>query len=469
MKSAIGHWFGWGLGAAFWIGLPVPTGAMQRFPPPQFETDHALPVTTTPPPDGPWRDVLDVAVLAGALGLAAWLVLVRRSRRGVLALVVFSLIYFGFWRGGCVCPIGAIQNVTAALADPGHALPLVVAAFFLLPLLATIMFGRVYCAGVCPLGAIQDVVVIKPLRVPMWLEHALGMLAYVYLGAAVLFAATGSAWIICEYDPFVGLFRMSGTTFMLGLGAVFLLAGMFFARPYCRWLCPYGVLMSWIAPGAVWQPRIDPVGCIQCQLCRDGCPINAIDVPDVPSPAGSGGTGGPMLPGPEAGLRAGPGVGPGVGPGAHRRDRRRMAVLLIAAPMVISIGALLGHGLTPALTRMNERVRLADRLLAEDMGWVEGHTDATAAFRSRGDSRTELATETKRITSIYAWGGPLLGGFIGLVLAAKLIQQARRRRSDEFVIHQPRCVACARCLALCPHHPGNEARLVELTREKEPL
>ncbi len=471
MRLGAGRLILWAVGPALWLGLAVPAWGTQRFPPPQFETDHTLPVTHTPPPDAPWRDVLDVAVLAAALGLAAWLVLARRSRRGVLALAVFSLVYFGFWRGGCVCPIGAIQNVTAALAGGGHALPLVVAAFFLLPLLATILFGRIFCAGVCPLGAIQDVVVIRPLRVPMWLEQSLGMLAYLYLGAAVLFAATGSAWVICEYDPFVGLFRMSGTMFMLGLGAVFLLGGMFLARPYCRWLCPYGVLMSWIAPGAVWQPRIDPVGCIQCQLCRDGCPINAIDAPDAPAaaarttpPAGARlHQGAGALPG------AGAGGFPGAGVGVGRRDRRRMAGLLLIAPLLVAAGVLLGERLAPTLARMNERVQLTDRLLAEDMGWVEGHTDATAAFRSRGESRTELAAEAERIESAFAWGSPLLGAFIGLVLAAKLIQHARRRRRDEFAIHQPRCVACARCFALCPHHPGNEAMLIELTREKTRL
>lgn len=446
-------------GLMLWFAGSTSASDGFRFPPPEFDTDHQLPTTATPPPDGPWRDVLDTAVLVGALGLAAWLVLVRRSRRGVLALTVFSLIYFGFWRNGCVCPIGAIQNVTASLVDGRTALPLVVAAFFLLPLVATIFFGRIFCAGVCPLGAIQDLVVLKPLRVPMWLEQSLGMLAYLYLGTAVLFAAMGAMWIICIYDPFVAFFRMSGTMFMLGLGGVFLVTGIFVARPYCRWLCPYGVLMSWIAPGAVWRPRIDPVGCIQCQLCRDGCPINAIDLPSIP-PAGTAAGSGTTAAWNEKSRRS------GVEP---RRDRRRMAVLLLALPLLVLIGMLLGHWLAPTFARTHEDVRLSDRLMAEDVGRVEGLTDATAAFRSRGESRSALAAQVERIESGFRLGTPLLGAFLGLALAGKLIQNARRHRRDEFVIHQPRCVACARCFALCPHHPGNEAMLVELTKENQSL
>src|SRR5215510_15844713 len=31
-----------------------------------------------------------------------------------------------------------------------------------------------FCAGVCPHGALQDLLLIKPLKVPAWLQHALG-------------------------------------------------------------------------------------------------------------------------------------------------------------------------------------------------------------------------------------------------------------------------------------------------------
>ena len=428
---------GLGLG----LGLAASAWAAQRFPPPQFETGHTLPATTTPPPDAFWRDALDVTVLAAALGLAAWLVLRRRSRKAVLGLVIFSLVYFGFWRQGCVCPIGAIQNVTLALSDPGHTLPLVVGAFFLLPLLATILFGRVFCAGVCPLGAIQDLVVLKPVTVPRWLDDALGMGAYLYLGGAVLLAATGSAWIICQFDPFVGLFRMSGTAVMLGLGALFLLAGVFLARPYCRWLCPYGVLLSWIAPGALWQAEIDPVGCTRCELCRDGCPVNAIEAPDTATVAATD----------------------------RRQDRRRMATLLLIAPLLVGLGLGMGAWLAPTMARADERVRLSDRLVAEDMQWVQGHTDATQAFRSRGESRVALEAEVQAVKAGFAWGAPIFGGFIGLVLAGKLIQHARRPRRELYSIDQARCVACARCFALCPHHRQGEAMPVQLTHEEAPL
>ena len=64
-----------------------------------------------------------------------------------MALSIFSLLYFGFWRKGCVCAIGSVQNVALALFDPGYAVPLGVAAFFVLPLAFALFAGRAFAPG----------------------------------------------------------------------------------------------------------------------------------------------------------------------------------------------------------------------------------------------------------------------------------------------------------------------------------
>ncbi|MHC5074726.1 MAG: 4Fe-4S binding protein, partial [Planctomycetota bacterium] len=104
-------------------------------------------------------------------------------------------------------------------------------------LVFTLFFGRTFCSAVCPLGAIQDLVLLRPVQVAPCLEGGLRLFAYIYLGAAVLLAATGSAFIICRYDPFVSFFRITGHMSLLVLGVCFLLIGMFVGRPYCRFIC----------------------------------------------------------------------------------------------------------------------------------------------------------------------------------------------------------------------------------------
>ena len=98
--------------------------AADRVPRPEFQSGYQLLQTTTPGPRSLWLEYLDVLVLGAALVVSGWLSIRARSREGIFALGVFSIAYFGFFRKGCICPIGSIQNVALALSDPSYALPL---------------------------------------------------------------------------------------------------------------------------------------------------------------------------------------------------------------------------------------------------------------------------------------------------------------------------------------------------------
>jgi len=257
--------------------------------PPAFGGTYSFPTPAHPEPRSALVHVLDVLMLVAGLALGAWLILKRRSRNGVMMLSIGALAYFGFYRKGCVCPIGAIQNVTLSLVDRHYTISLGVIAFFFLPLAAALLCGRVFCGGVCPIGAAQDLVLLWPKKVPRKLDQALGWMAYTYLGLAVLFAGwglhlkigawqiqTGRRFLICEWDPFIGLFRISGPFYMLAIGAAFILTGMFIGRPYCRWLCPYGGILSILSRFSWKNVQITPDKELDCGLCAEACPYGAI-------------------------------------------------------------------------------------------------------------------------------------------------------------------------------------------------
>ena len=90
----------------------------------------------------------------------------------------------------CFCSIGSIQNVAYAGTHDAYRLPLPVAGFFILPFLAALFFGRVFCGGVCPMGAMQDLLLLRPIKIPAMWRAPLETIPYLYLGAAVLLAAT---------------------------------------------------------------------------------------------------------------------------------------------------------------------------------------------------------------------------------------------------------------------------------------
>ncbi len=392
---------------------------------PGYETPDWQEAEQRAQPRSVFREWLDVAALAGALALASYLALRSRSRKGLFVLAIASLLWFGFWRQGCVCSIGAIQNVTLGLADPGYLVPWSVLAFFALPLVFTLFFGRTFCAAVCPLGAVQEVVAVRPVRMPAWLESALGLFAHVYLGAAVLFAATGTAFLICEYDPFVGFFRLSATASMLVLGGCFLVVGVFVGRPYCRFLCPYGAILGWLSKVSRRHATIPPEECIHCRLCEDSCPYGAIREPTVPQTAAQ-----------------------------RRLGRKRLAAVLLAVPVLVTIGAVLGRFMDRPLAWMHPTTRLAERVRLEEAAAEEGvaigTTDASDAFRQTGRRPQALYAEALGLRDHFAWAGMLFGAWVGLVVGGRFVQLSIRRRREDYQPDRAMCVSCGRCYWYCP-------------------
>jgi NAD-dependent dihydropyrimidine dehydrogenase PreA subunit len=240
---------------------------------------YELPIVQHVAPRSTWWYLADVVVLAVGLVAAAMVAHRWRRRWMAVSITIISLGYFGFFRQGCVCPIGATQNVAAAIVDPTLAVPFVVLVFFLMPLIAALLVGRVFCGGVCPLGAIQDIVLLRPVQLPRYVDRWGGWLKYVYLAAAVWFAAlpAGSRdFIICRFDPFVGFFRLNGSAWILVVGAGLLLLGTVVGRPYCRFLCPYGGLLAIVSRFALIPVTISPDEQLDCGLCAESCPFGAI-------------------------------------------------------------------------------------------------------------------------------------------------------------------------------------------------
>ena len=393
-----------------------------NFPPPEFSRPHAFPVVQDIAPRPELFMYLDITVLAAGLFLAAWFALAKRSRFGVVAVMLGSLAYFGFWRKGCVCAIGSIQNVAQALFDPGYALTAAAAAFFLLPLAVALFFGRVFCAAVCPHGAIQDLFLVKPLKLPAWLSRALGFLPYAYLGAAVLSAVNGGLYLICRYDPFIGIFRMSGPAFMLVAGGVVLALATVVGRPYCRFLCPYGALLRLLQPLSWKRARITPTDCDVCTLCRDACPFDSIRRP---------------MPEPSAAERL--------------RGRRRLAAALLATPLLAVAGGFAGHAMAPLFSQTAREVKLAQIVRQAEAGATSGSDPVAAdAFNRSGEEPTALYDRATALDRRFRRGSVAFGVWFGAVGGLFLAVYSRQKFRAIYETDPSDCVACGRCFAACP-------------------
>jgi NosR/NirI family transcriptional regulator, nitrous oxide reductase regulator len=392
-----------------------------RVPRPEFSSSYQEPVITTPPPRAEWLAYLDVFVLGLGLCAASWLGIRARSRVGIFLLGAAAIGYFGFFRKGCICPIGSIQNVALALADPGYAIPFSVVAFFALPLVGALLGGRAFCSGVCPFGALQDAVIVRPLRLPRWIARGLGFIPIVYLSVAVLFAVEGAGFVICRFDPLISFFRLGGTPSMLGLGAAFLALGTVVARPYCRFLCPYGAILGALSRLSLRHPAITPDSCVQCGLCEGACPVDAIRLPQRPETA---------LP--------------------PRGEHRTFAVTVLAFPVLVALGGFVGFLASPSLAAAHPTVRLALQIQREDSGATTETTLESETFRSQRTPAAQLQNSAAEIRAGFALGTPIAGGFIALVLCLKVMATFVRPRRAEYRMDKAACVGCGRCFSYCP-------------------
>jgi len=397
--------------------------AQERFPRPEFESGYEYPEHQMPADRAPVWEYIDLAVLVAALSVASWLVLKKRSRQGLIWLSVFSLAYFGFFREGCICSIGAVQNVALALFNNSYTIPLTALLFFIIPLLFALAFGRVFCAGVCPLGAIQELVGFKSVKLPRVVESVMISVPFIYLGISVLAAATESQFLICRYDPFVGIFRLNAPYTMVIFGALLLVAGIFINRPYCRYLCPYGALLNVFSRFSNRHLTITPAECTNCRLCEDVCPYDAI------------------LPSDEA--------RPAIEPA---KERKRFLIYLVLVPVFAAAGAILSGNLSNVFAGLNSDVRLAREIRAEKESGIPALSQAAAGFKEEGTTEEELFELETYINKRYKKGSIWMGIFLGASFGMSLVALSTRSRRTGYEPHRGKCYSCGRCFSYCPVH-----------------
>lgn len=395
--------------------------AQQRFPRPEFESGYTYPTNQLLNQRGPMWEYMDVAVLIMALMVTSWLVLKKRSRQGIIMVSLLSLAYFGFYRQGCICSVGSVQNIALALFNDNYAMPLSALLFFIIPLLFALWSGRIFCAGVCPLGAIQELTGFKQVRVHKSIERVIASVPFVYLGLAILFAATGSQFIICRYDPFIGIFRLDAPYTMIIFGSLLLIVGIFVNRPYCRYLCPYGVLLNIFSRFSVKHVTISPAECRNCRLCESGCPYDAILPSDPVRNVEKPGT-----------------------------SWNGSLVYFLMIPVIAAAGAVILYNLAPSFSVADNNVSLAREIRLEREKGIEAVSKAAVAYMESGKTENELFKEEQHIINRFRKGAPWVGIFLGLSLGIGLFGVTIRKIRTEYKPDRGRCFSCGKCFKYCP-------------------
>ena len=221
-------------------------------------------------------------VLWIAVILVSTILLTRRKVTAKVRLIfvvggvlVFGVAYGLLARGELnPSPQFAVRNMLTPLVVKHELMP---AATLMLVILLVVAWvsNKSICGWGCQFGLLQDWIHRVPLpkwNPQPWISNTVRIIAFVALVAVL--ALYGLDWISI-IDPFE-IFSLNFTLAISLFSGGMLIASMFIYRPWCRFLCPFG-LLSWLVESvSLFRPRINRETCTNCMRCVKACPGQAM-------------------------------------------------------------------------------------------------------------------------------------------------------------------------------------------------
>ncbi len=192
-------------------------------------------------------------------------------------------------------PLAAAESVAAS-----KRVPRVLLIGLAVPVLVTLLFGRVFCSWLCPVGLMLELTdklrrVLRFLELPPKNVRMARATKYALLGAGIVLSAALSIPVLgYVYPPAILSRELHGVVFtvfdraelgrqihwsagltwmsLLLLGIV-LFEMTISKRWWCRYVCPGGALYSLIGALRPVRVKLDQAACTDCALCTAACPM----------------------------------------------------------------------------------------------------------------------------------------------------------------------------------------------------
>jgi len=204
-------------------------------------------------------------------------------RAPYIASLVLAVAVCGFALGKSPNPMEGVVKVFKAMVGLQPSVGATIGAFVFFIALATVG-NKLVCGWACPFGALQELVYSLPIlrrikrwKVPFWWSNLVRAGLFVVM-LLMLFGIVGGKRGFVLYhsiNPF-NLFNLQFESAWMAIAVVVaLLVGLVIYRPFCQFICPFG-LVSWVAERfSLARVRIDPERCNQCGACSRACPLDA--------------------------------------------------------------------------------------------------------------------------------------------------------------------------------------------------
>ncbi len=189
-----------------------------------------------------WKDAAGVIViLLGAIVV----LLPKKSKTIEVIQLSLNVIVLGFWCGSFL----SLSQITSWASNGINLSVALLALVLLIVTLIMPLLGKKgsYCYMHCPLGSAQELLGRVPnrkLKLSPNINKILGKLRYYILFALLMIMWLGVGFEIMDYELFSAFVVSSASTGILIAAGVFLVLSLFIHRPYCRFVCPTGALLT---------------------------------------------------------------------------------------------------------------------------------------------------------------------------------------------------------------------------------
>ncbi len=237
----------------------------------------------------PVRDSLKYVLWSVLLGFVLLVILkgkkIRKIRRLFLLLVV---IVFGVFLGATPNPMESVVKTFKLLNNMESGAAGIFISLIMFTLFS-LLGAKFLCSWGCHLGAFQESLFNIPVfkrkyswKVPF--AVSLSIRIFVFGVFVILLFGLGADvfhgiknYVIYHHVNFFKIFNFHDIAKVALLFLpLFVIASLFVFRPFCQFICPFG-LYSWILENfAANRIKIDDDKCTQCQQCVEVCPTEAM-------------------------------------------------------------------------------------------------------------------------------------------------------------------------------------------------
>lgn len=189
-------------------------------------------------------------------------------------LILLAFFFLAFFKFPQFCPFLTLKEI--GLGRLGNIFSF---SFFILILISTLIFGRIFCGWACPISFFQEVVFrigrkikkIPVIKIPLKFSYLKFLILILFLIFILLLKSP-----LCGKDPFGALFGFFRNPLSLILLFILFLFSLFIFLPFCRLFCPLGAILALFSKISIFQLKIEKESCKNCGVCSKSCLLQAI-------------------------------------------------------------------------------------------------------------------------------------------------------------------------------------------------